>query len=289
MTRKTWLFIGASGRIGRMLMAHWRQEPPKGMRIVAQSRHSQETDVLVWSPLGGANALLAWIDHHGPVDGMFVFSGVTPAPLAKLSDNATLAEACLSAAHVANIPTVLLATSSAVYGAGNGTAMRETAPLQPANDYGRAKVAAEAVCAGWRANGTDVTCLRIGNVIGADALLLNAENASVASPLRLDVFADGHGPRRSYIGPATLARVLAKLASSEQLPESLNIAAPMPVTMQSLISEVKVPWVGTAAPATAHQNITLDCSLLANFFSFVPSASDPKTMIAEWQGLKDQE
>lgn len=287
MTEKAWLFVGASGRIGRMVMAQWRNSPPQGLRIVAQSRHAVVPDALHWAPISGPQAVLDWTRHHGPIAGMFAFAGVTPATGAVMSDNAALSLACLRAAAAAGIPRVLLASSSAVYGAGDGAALPETAPLHPANDYGRAKVEAEALCPAWRAKGLQVCCLRIGNVAGADALLLNVHKASADAPLRLDTFADGEGPLRSYIGPATLAQVLETLAKTDVLPDVLNLAAPRPVTMQSLVAQTGAAWIGTPAPATTHQRITMDCARLAALFPFSAAASDPRAMVAEWQSLKD--
>ena len=51
---------------------------------------------------------------------------------------------------------------------------------------------------------TGVTALRIGNVAGADQLLLNAARATDAAPLRLDRLEGGAALSRSYIGPGAL-------------------------------------------------------------------------------------
>lgn len=287
MTPKTWLFVGASGRIGRMLLRYWRHYPPAALRVIAQSRHGTDTGTVKWSPLDGPEALLAWVAQNGPIDGMFAFAGVTPSAGADLSLNAALVTASLDAALAAGIGRVLVASSSAVYGAGNGAAMDETAALAPANDYGRAKIVAEIACEPWRNKGLAISCLRIGNVVGADALLLNARTATAEKPLRLDVFDDGRGPIRSYIAPGTMARVLETLALTDGLPAVLNLAAPQPVTMESLVAQTHAPWSGGTAPATAFQHITLDCSRLACLFPFAATDSDPKSMVADWQSLKD--
>ena len=43
--RATWIMMGASGRIGGMLMRHWQAQPPRGLSFVPQrSRSAQETD-----------------------------------------------------------------------------------------------------------------------------------------------------------------------------------------------------------------------------------------------------
>ena len=102
-----------------------------------------------------------------------------------------------------------LASSAAVYGRPEGDApLSETTEPRRVSGYGRAKRAMEQAVA----EGQGVTCLRIGNVAGADQLLLNAATATAQAPLILDRFADGTGPDRSYIGPETFLGVVGGLA-----------------------------------------------------------------------------
>ena len=140
---------------------------------------------------------------------MIVLAGAVRGDLAL---NAQLTEACCAAAAQAGIGQVLLASSSAVYGVNGGLPCREDTPTHPVNDYGRAKLEAEAVADRWRARGLAITALRIGNVAGADALL---GGMRPGEPTRIDRFADGGSPVRSYIGPVTLADVLAKLLGQD--------------------------------------------------------------------------
>ncbi len=199
-----------------------------------------------------------------------------------LSLNAQLAEACCAAAVQAGIGQVLLASSSAVYGVNAGQACREDTPTHPVNDYGRAKLEAEAVAARWRAQGLAITALRIGNVAGADALLAGIQPGQ---PTKIDCFADGTGPVRSYIGPITLADVLAKLLGQD-LPRALNIGAPNPVAMADLAQAAGADWQYQPAPATAYQRITLDCGQLAQHYRFAENQSDAAVMVAEWQSTR---
>ena len=281
-----WVLAGASGRVGRMLVRHWQSSPPDGLRIVPQYREGGLPGV-IWSPLEGAGPLLQWAAKHGDVAGLMMLAGVTPGQGADLDANAALARAAVDAARAVGVRRVLVASSSAVYGAGVGHPLDEDAPTLPVNDYGRAKLAAEAACAD--ADDLDLCCLRIGNVAGADALLRNAVHARTDAPLRLDRFADGGGPIRSYIGPATLAHVLETLARQpEPLPRVLNIGAPQPVAMQALAEAAAAPHVMVDAPATALQHITLDCTRLAALHGFAPDDSDAAGMVAQWQAVKDR-
>lgn len=284
-TDPLWLLMGASGRVGRMLMRHWSAALRPGLRILPQQRGSGPG--LDWAPLDGP-APLAELTATRDIAGLIVLSGVTPGPGADLAGNGALVQAAVTAAMAAGVPRLLVASSSAVYGAGVGLPQSEDAPTLPVNDYGRAKLAAEAVCDSAQAAGLYITTLRIGNVAGADALLLNAARATKATPLRLDRFADGTGPQRSYIGPATLAAVLETLARHEgPLARLLNIGAPAPVSMESLVAAAGAPWHFVPAPPTAFQHITLNCTRLAELHPFAHDASDPAAMVAEWQRLKD--
>jgi nucleoside-diphosphate-sugar epimerase len=210
-------------------------------------------------------------------------AGITPGPGRNLGLNRPLAEATLDAGLRAGVTRVLLASSSAVYGAG-GIPFTEDAPCAPVNAYGAAKLEMEAACAPWRARGLDICALRIGNVAGADALLLNVARTGPGGAVVIDRFADGGGPVRSYIGPATLAAVLATLCRHPgPLPEALNIAAPDPVAMTALAQAAGAHIETRPAPRGAHQRITLDCRRLAALHRFAPGDSTPAEMVRQWR------
>jgi nucleoside-diphosphate-sugar epimerase len=273
------VLVGATGRVGRMVAAHWHLNPPAGLAALTQDRAGALPGALAWAPLDGPGPLVAEVARGGPVAALVVLAGVVPGPGADLSLNAALAVACLRAAQAAGVRRVLVASSSAVYGAGDGLA--EGAALAPLNPYGAAKVAMEAACDPFRAAGLEVCALRIGNVAGADALLVNVARGGA---LAIDRFADGGGPVRSYIGPGTLAAVLAGLAMHPgPLPPALNIAAPQPVAMADLAAAAGAAWAWVEAPATAAQRITLDCAALARLHPFTPSDSTPAAMVAQWR------
>lgn len=284
------LLVGATGLVGGMVARHWTRAAPRALRAVLQARRRGDCaapDTLLWAPQDGPGPLIENVRTHGPIDAMVVLAGVTPRSGAPLDGNAAIAEDCLSAADAAGVPHVLIASSSAVYGAGQGGAFSEDDAIAPANDYGRAKSAMEDVCALYRARGTGVTCLRIGNVAGADALLLNAASATPEAPVRIDRFPGGGGPVRSYIGPATLARVIDTLvARAADLPPVLNIAAPCPIAMQALARAAGIPWVFTPAPQGAIEHVVLDCTRLAALHAFEPDDCDPAAMVSEVRTLK---
>jgi len=158
---------GASGRIGRTILRHWQSEPPLA-ELILQTR--REGSGLLWDPL-----LSSLPKTLGELSCLVAFAGVTPAAGSELQGNVALAEATLTAAFDSGIPRVLLTSSSAVYGVPRGgVPLTEADTLRPRNPYGEAKARMEAICDRWRGKGLEVCCLRIGNVAGADVLLLRA-------------------------------------------------------------------------------------------------------------------
>jgi len=267
-----------------MVQYHWRADGTSGIAVVKQHRRDAPPGGLQWSPLDGAAALVDHVRLNGPIDAMIMLAGVTPGSGKDLELNSALALACVAAAQQAQIGRVLLASSSAVYGAGDGTPLAESALTEPVNAYGKAKCAMEVAVAPWRDRGLDLCCLRIGNVAGADALLRNVARLSPQDPVIIDRFADGHGPTRSYIGAGTLAAVLRTLAAqAAPLPPVLNIGAPTPVSMEALAHAAGQPCRFRPAPPQAHQHITLDCTALAHLYPFTADDSDPHEMVAQWR------
>lgn len=190
------LLLGGTGRVGRMVLRHRRTAPPARIDIVEQHRDPDRSTGHYWPLLEDPDDRLAALQF----DAIICLSGVTPGPGAELSQNTRLADVVLETAHKAAVQRVKLASSSAVYGSGNGMPFTETDATARVNAYGEAKIAVEEVCAPWRNIGLEVCCMRIGNVAGVDALLLNVALARNDEPLAIDCFANGRGPVRSYIG-----------------------------------------------------------------------------------------
>lgn len=274
-----------------MVRHHWPQMIGAPNLVVADRQPLPQSErTFLWSPLEGPENLKRYLQDVPIPSALVMLAGVTPAAgvdEAALAVNRTLAEACLRAAAECGIGRVLLASSSAVYGVDpQAVAFAETAEPKPISAYGRAKLEMEAVADSARAVGLDVCSLRIGNVAGADALLgpLTGRSVDPSAPLRIDAFADGLGPLRSYIGAATLARVLAALASlPTRLPDVLNVAAPDPVRMVALAKAAGWPHVLQPAPTLAVQSITLDCALLNRLCPMSSDDSAPQVMVEQWK------
>jgi len=223
-------------------------------------------------------------------DAMIALAGVVPRTGADLSQNSVIGQAAVQVAGALGIPLVLLASSSAVYGTALDRACREDDRPDPTGAYGLAKLEMEQQSAARAADlGITLCALRIGNVAGADALVLNGAALSVGAALKLDHFADGGTPRRSYIGPQTLCDVLCTLVQAgDALPPTLNIAAPVPVTMLALAQAAGFAVDLVQAQGAAHQNMTLECAALAALHGFRAEDSTPEEMIRQWRGVADR-
>ena len=264
------LVLGASGRLGRLLRAGWR-----GRLDVAplwQYRGAAPPDgALVWDPLA------APVPDLGRIDAVLGLAGVVAGDAAALARNTDLARAACAAGAAIGARRVFLSSTAAVYGAGGPHP--ETAAPDPRTDYARAKHAMECAVAGI----PGCTVLRIGNVVGADMLA----GAAARGAVTLDRFAEGRGPRRSYIGPGTFADVLAGLVhravAGAALPGLLNFAAPGAVAMEALLAAAGHDWRWRPAPATALAELTLDVTRLGGLVPLAPA--DPAAMVAEWRRL----
>ncbi len=243
---------GATGRIGRLLARVWA-----GADVVWHGRD----DGPLGAALAGRRVLLC-------------LAGVTSGHARVLAGNTDAALEALAAARAAGVGRVLLMSSSAVYGRAPGP-LTESTPAAPASAYGTAKLAMEAAVG----DASDAVILRLGNVAGADALL---GRLGAGAP-KLDIFADGRGPRRNYLGPATLADLLAGLAAhSGPLPRVLNLGAPGLVDMAELLRAARRGWVPRPAPPEALAEVALDTGLLQTLLPVPPDAADPVRIVAEW-------
>lgn len=268
---------GASGALGRLLMPAWALD---GGQVRALPGRDAGLDMLMnpgrlRAALRGQRVL---IHLAGPVP-----RGGAIAPHV----HRDLALAALAAARDAGVAQVFILSSAAVYGARRGPCV-ETDVLRPVSEYGRAKQRMEWAVGSWCAANRDaprVTVLRLGNVVGADQLLMQA-GALVA----LDHFADGQGPRRSYIGPRQLARVLSQLAtlgaSGVSLPRVLNIAAMTPVGMQDLLRAAGRGWCFRPAPPRAIAEVRLCTARLRALVGTGLLQASAGDMVAQWQALR---
>ncbi|KEP69145.1 NAD-dependent dehydratase [Thioclava dalianensis] len=276
------LIVGGSGRLGRLIAAAWARAP-EGPPVtpIWQARRDLGLGGPIFDPLEAPEAFARACAQS---DAVLFLAGRINGPPAALEINVALARAARAQALRAGVP-LIMASSAAVYGRGAGL-LSETAPCAPLNDYGRSKLAVEAVLEGM-ARGC---ALRIGNVAGADALL-----GAPAPPegRKLHVFTDGSAPRRSYIGPSALADAVAHLAclavaQPETLPACLNLAQPGAVGMDELLSAAGESWSAQPAPPTAIAHVELDVTRAVNLGLVAPAPLDAQAMVEDMQRVKQE-
>ena len=274
------LITGATGRLGQILRAAWANQPALGFEPVWCSRKPVSNGDVCWDILTGPAPTItkdAVILH---------LAGVLQGDRAALSDNSAMALKVCIAAKAAGAAHVFLPSSAAVYGAGSQDHVEVQAPA-PWSDYGRAKLNMERKALTWAQRSGDktpgLTCLRIGNVLGADALF-TAAKAGHGIVLD-DVPGQAGGPIRSYIGPNAFAQVLAGLiaciAEGERVPNILNISARDPVHMADLLFAAQTPYRIGIPSTDVVPRVCLSTKRLAALLPM--PKSDAATLVADWR------
>ncbi|MCM2561994.1 NAD-dependent epimerase/dehydratase family protein [Lutimaribacter sp. EGI FJ00013] len=203
--------------------------------------------------------------------------GVVPGKGA-LADNTVLALAAQDLALQLGAERVLHCSSAAVYAPAPAPQAEEAA--NPQSDYGHAKLAMEQALQDWAGEhpeGPAFCAMRIGNVAGADSAF-----AAIArgGPVTMDRFADGGGPRRSYLSHAMLAQAVDALLSCplSSLPRVVNLADRGVIDMADLVRAAgrALLWNDTGRTGST---ITLDLACLSRLTP--PLAADITRLLAD--------
>ncbi len=272
------LILGASGRIGRLLRLCWKEDAPRGIAPVWQYRRGAFANAL---RLDFMNDQAGLGDALCQADAVLVLAGVTPGPGLCAPDyaaNAEIAGTVLEAAAQADVGKVLLTSTAAVYGAADPGlhGFHETGGIDPASDYGKSKAGMEHLADTLGAG--RACCLRIGNVAGADQLLGPGQR-----DIKLDVFPDGSGPRRTYLGPGMLASILAQLLQTKTpLPGRLNIGGTSPVDMRDLLHAAGMHHAMRPAPAGLPETVALDCSRMRALIHVPDGTGEAGEIVRDW-------
>ena len=252
---------GSTGRLGRLFRLVWSGDQLGELAPLWLTRQSIKAPDEITCDLEGRVPTL-------PSGCIILHLAGTVAPGREMSDHVALAVAVSDLALRSKARHVFIASTAAVYGRGDAPHEEAEKP-DPASAYGRMKLAAENVFAGQ----PRTTCLRIGNVAGADAILGNK-----APRLILDPVPDGtDGPSRSYIGPRTLARVVARLAgmaaTGAALPPTLNVAQSPIVSMAALLRAADRPFDWGPENPTVIPRVELATDRLRALMPDLPQAS----------------
>lgn len=256
------LLLGASGKVGTLLRDSWAEAVGEAARLVPVARDGRAG--LRWAP-GDP------LDRLPQVDAVAALWGVTPGPGRDLADNTRLALLAQEIGAATGARVVLQASSGAIYRPGPDPLREEDGP-DPVSAYGAAKAEMEAALTGAR--GPRAVCLRIGNVAGADSLFAAMAQSGTVT---LDRFTDGQGPRRSYLDPADLARILAALATADtqSLPQVLNTAAPVATPMADIARAAGRAVAWREAPEGAAACVALDTERLSRHCPLDHAAASP--------------
>ena len=276
------LVLGVTGNLGTLLYSIWQDKTPALFNPIYQHRREKflGENSLHCNFLKSFDSLRLYITKNGPIDVIINLSGITSGSIDNLNLNVALGEATLQMAIEFNIPRVIIASSSAVYGVNDGTPFLENNMPKPINYYGLSKLQMEKRCKDYHAKGLDICIIRVGNVVGADAFTRNLFKSTKKNPVIIQQLNDGSDIMRSYIGIETLAQVLYSLSTAtDLLPFILNVAAPIPNSMKALAIESKLPWKLNKSLAEKTYNVILDCSLLSKLYCFSLEDSNPTIMI----------
>lgn len=264
---------GANGRVGRLLRAVWHVRAAPGLRVMWVPRRGKSGPC--WDILTGQAP--GW--PAGAV--VLHLAGAVAGDTRALERNSAMIAPLLAACRSNRVIGILHASTAAVYAPSGRGAEEEERP-DPQGAYGRAKLAAEnALVSGLEAGDMALVRLRIGNIVGADALV---GAARAGEKVLLDpVPGRPGGPVRSWLGPVTLARLIAQLArdmgSGEALPGILNLASDPPLSMASLLDAATIPWTYGPPRAGVIAAATLSLARLAALYDLPPVSA--ASLIAE--------
>ncbi|MBR9843616.1 MAG: SDR family oxidoreductase [Rhodobacteraceae bacterium] len=258
------LVTGAGGKLGRLLRRYWEASPPEGWRVHWVSRQGGD---------------FRWPLEDAPeAEAILALWGATPGA-SNLGLNVTLAKEAMALAERCGAGRVLHCSSSAVYGAGTG--FDEDSPMRPVTEYGKAKRDMEHWIAEHPVEGVETCILRMANVIGAEMLFAAIEGTG---PVRLDQFADGQGPRRSYLSVSRFAEAVLALLETDNMPGVLNVAEKGAVAMAALLEAAEKPFTWQDAPEGAVPIVALETGVLETILGETGSKT-ADDLVAEWRAL----
>ncbi len=281
------LVLGAGGKVGRMLSRYWRHCPPEGFDPIFQTSGARP---FAAAPLPAGHVRWQPGDDLAPFSGvraLLVLWGVTAGSERGMRHNTDLALAALDMAAALGAERVLIASSAAVYTGSQAERHREDDTLAPPpGAYGQAKLEMERAARQWaqKHRGPRLSLLRMANVVGADSLFASLDRGG---EVRLDRFASGGGPQRSYLAIEDLARAVEVLATcaEDALPGVVNLAGERALAMADLVREAGARAVWRPAPPSALERVELDTARLRRLVGAgaLSGSSDPAGAIASWR------
>jgi nucleoside-diphosphate-sugar epimerase len=217
-----------------------------------------------------------------------------------LSVNVLGTQRLLEACAAAEVPRLVFASSSSVYGTGNGTPSREADQLLPLSPYGVSKLAAERLCLAYANRPsavTSVVALRYFTVYGprqrpdmAFSRIMRAALSGRAVPLY------GSGEQRrdfTHVTDAVAATIAA--AACEARAEVVNVASgrsvPLVKAVQTIASlaGAEVPSLRRAAHPGDADITAADLSKAHELLEYEPRVDLAEGLRSQWEWLSAQE
>ncbi len=206
----------------------------------------------------------------------------------------------LEACAAADMPRLVFASSSSVYGAGTGKSSRETDPPLPLSPYGVSKLAAERLClayASQRGAATSIIALRYFTVYGPrqrpDMALSRIMRAALSGRAMLLY---GTGAQRrdfTYISDAVAATIAA--ASADAQAEVINVASGQSVPLSDArkaiarLSGAEVPARRRVAQPGDVGATTADLARAGELLGYQPQVDLDEGPRRQWEWLAARE
>lgn len=168
-------------------------------------------------------------------------------------DNVLATSTVYAAAKALNVPKVVLASSSTVYGDGPMPA-KEGQTESPISEYGKSKLECERIARSYAAGGPASVIVRMANIVGGGGhgVVQDLITKARRDPLVVEVLGDG-SQRKSYLHVSDCTRAIVAAMRSTSEPEAIyNVASPDTTTVKEIAGTVfdemgvspKVRWKG---------------------------------------------
>ena len=239
------LVTGATGLIGRELLPVLRAA---GEEIFALGRSAADLPGYIACDLSDQSATRSAIERLRPDTVVHLAGGARPSRHELYRDN-VLATVHLfyAAASLETPPWFIVFGSAAEYGDASSAPLRESSPLRPVTEYGRAKVA-QTTLAEWigRAHGIPLTILRPFNIVSS-----HLPPSTALGSMRQQLLATQDAERQIRCGRLDIVRDFVPLAGVSEVVRRL-LDRPAPGRVLNICSGVGIA-VGEILAALARR------------------------------------
>lgn len=206
----------------------------------------------------------------------------------------------LEACSAAEVPRLVFASSSSVYGTGGGEPSRESDPASPLSPYGVSKLAAERLCLAYASRhgaATSVIALRYFSVYGPRQrpdMAFSRMMRAALSGRAMSLYGTGEQRRDfTYVSDAVDATVAAATVDAQA--EAVNVASGQVVSLPHA-REVIARLAGTQVPAQRRaaqpgdvETTTADLSRARDLLGYQPRVDLAEGLRRQWDWLTARE